>query len=544
VKRVLLIGGYGTFGARIAERAAAGGFELLVAGRDLAAAEAFCAGRPGMRALRVDRTKGLAAVLAEHRPFAVVDAAGPFQGSDYSVAQAAIAAGCHYLDIADGRDFVTGIAALDAAAKRGGVCGISGASSLPALSEAAVRRLAEGMDAVRDVEIVLSASSRGTAGRAVTAAVLSYLGRPIRIWRGGRWVSGWGWQGLRRRDFACSGEPPLRRRLVALADVPDLELLPERLPGRPAVTFLAGTDLAFHNFGLWLLSWPVRWGLLRKPERLAGLLSALQHRMRGFGSLRSAMQVRVWGLIGERRIERRWTLIAGKGEGPEIPSLAVPILLGKLAAGAVPAGVGDAGPLLALQNFDEALNGLAAVRCAQEVEHAPPLYQRVMGERFDALPPAVKAMHRVFRDGSAVGRAEVLRGKGLLSRLVAATTGFPEAGEHDLHVSFAERDGVERWTRAFSGRGFSSRLSARRGRLEERFGPFSFAFELRSDAGGLEMRIASWRIGPLPLPLALAPRSDAREYEEEGRFHFDVPIALPLVGLVVHYRGWLEQPAR
>ena len=31
----------------------------------------------------------------------------------------------------------------------------------------------------------------------------------------------------------------------------------------------------------------------------------------------------------------------------------------------------------------------------------------------------------------------------------------------------------------------------------------------------------------------------AREYEADGRFHFDVPITLPLVGLLIHYRGWL-----
>jgi hypothetical protein len=31
----------------------------------------------------------------------------------------------------------------------------------------------------------------------------------------------------------------------------------------------------------------------------------------------------------------------------------------------------------------------------------------------------------------------------------------------------------------------------------------------------------------------------AREWEEDGRFWFDVPIALPLIGLIVHYRGWL-----
>lgn len=540
MNRVLILGGYGTFGGAIAERAAAAGFEVLVAGRSLAKATVFCAGREGMVPVQLDVRDAVTAALAEHGVFAVVDAAGPFQNRDYRLAEAAIDAGCHYLDISDARGFVTGIAVLDAPAKAAGVCVISGASSLPALSGAAVRHLAAGLDDVREVELVLSASSRGTAGRSVTAAVLSYLGQPIRLWRGGRWTEEWGWQGLRRRTFQCLGEAPLRGRLVALADVPDLDVLPERLPGRPAVTFLAGTDLAFHNLGLWLLSWPVRWRLLKNAGRLAGALSALQNRMRRLGSLRSAMQVRVFGFAGERRVERRWTLIAGRGEGPQIPSLAVPILLEKLRDGALTAGAGDAGPSLDLDDFAPALGDLATTQHVEEIDHGPPVYAQAMGAAFEALPPSVRAMHRLFRDGGASGRATVRRGRGIPARLAAAVIGFPPQGEHALHLSFHERGGVETWTRDFSGRRFASRLSFRNGRLEERFGLLRFAFDLPSGTQGLEMRIVRWRIGPLPLPLALAPRTLAREWEEDGRFHFDVAIGLPLAGPVVHYRGWLE----
>jgi hypothetical protein len=237
-------------------------------------------------------------------------------------------------------------------------------------------------------------------------------------------------------------------------------------------------------------------------------------------------------------------MVVGGGEGPEIPSLAVPILLGKLQAGALAAGAGDAGPLLSLDDLAPGLGRLATHACTIEVEHGAPLYRKVLGERFDALPAAVRAMHQVFRDGGARGRAQVRRGKGPVAWLAAATIGFPPEGEHDLHVSFEDRDGTETWTRDFSGRRFRSRLSMRDGRLEERFGALRFAFELSADAEGLTMRIVEWRAGPVPLPLALAPRSVAREWEEEGCFHFDVPIALPLVGLVVHYRGWLELPRR
>jgi hypothetical protein len=46
-------------------------------------------------------------------PHLVIDAAGPFQGSDYRVPSACIAAAIPYLDLADARDFVCGIGALD-----------------------------------------------------------------------------------------------------------------------------------------------------------------------------------------------------------------------------------------------------------------------------------------------------------------------------------------------------------------------------------------------------------------------------------------------
>lgn len=68
---------------------------------------------------------------------------------DHAIPIACIAAGVHYIDIADSREFVCGIEELDAAAKDAGVVLLSGASSVPALSGAAVRHLAGGMDKVR-----------------------------------------------------------------------------------------------------------------------------------------------------------------------------------------------------------------------------------------------------------------------------------------------------------------------------------------------------------------------------------------------------------
>jgi hypothetical protein len=63
---------------------------------------------------------------------------------------------------------------------------------------------------------------------------------------------------------------------------------------------------------------------------------------------------------------------------------------------------------------------------------------------------------------------------------------------------------------------------------------------LTASADGLDLKATRAWIGPLPLPRGLVPTSHATErVDAKGRFRFDIPIVLPVVGLLVHYRGWL-----
>lgn len=537
MSRILVLGGYGGFGGRISRRLRDRGHEVIVAGRRLAKARAFCAGDEGLIPLALDRGEDLA--LARHRPDILIDAAGPFQHASLHVPEACIEAGVDYLDIADARDFVARVAGLDAAARAAGVAVISGASSVPALSGAVARRLAGGVEDVRAVEIAISASNRAGAGASVATAILSYAGRPIRLWRGQAWATGFGWHQLRRETFDLTDAPPLRGRRAALCEVPDLDLLPERLPGRPAVTFRAGTELAIQNLGLAAASRLVRWGVIRDLSAMARWLEAGRRLTARLGSDRSAMVVRLFGTAGGRRVERRWTLIADAGDGPEIPALAVPILVERLRAGKIAPGAGDAGDLLDLADYEPAFAGLAIRHEQREIALPPPLYARAMGAAFNRLPGAVRAIHSVLRDDGAHGAATVTRGRNPIARLIGRIVGFPPAGKHQLHVHFEELDGVETWTRRFSGKGFHSRLALRGPLVTERFGLLTFGFELPSDGSGLEMILRAWWFGPVRMPLFLGPRCDAREYEEEGRFRFDVSIGLPLIGPIAHYRGWL-----
>jgi hypothetical protein len=542
VKTVLIIGGYGGFGGRLARRLARDGLRVLVGGRSLAKAMAFCAVEANCHPLKIDRAGDLAAALARERPDVVIDAAGPFQRSDDRLIEACIAAQIDYLDLADARDFVARIGRYDAAAKAAGVAIIAGASSVPALSGAVVRQLANGIDRASAIEIAISASSRAAAGTSVARAILGGVGQPLKSFAGRRWQTIYGWQSLRREVFAI-GTQSLGSRLVATTDVPDLDLLTRRYPHLSSVQFRAGTESTMANLSLWLASWPVRWAWVPGLGALARWLGPAQRLTQLWGGDRSGMVVRMFGWSRGRRIEQRWTLIASGGDGPEIPTLAAAILVERMISSKVLPGARDAGSELELGEFEPLFDTLAIQHRETVIEQPSPLYARVMGARFATLAPALRSVHGVLRDSGREGRASVGRGTGPISRLVATLMRFPPAGNYPLHVHFREADGIERWNRDFGGHRFSSVLSARGDRLVERFGPLRFEFELPVEAGGLTMVMRRWSFAGVPLPLALAPRSPAREWEEEGRFNFDVPIDLPMVGRIVHYRGWLEAGA-
>ena len=53
------------------------------------------------------------------------------------------------------------------------------------------------------------------------------------------------------------------------------------------------------------------------------------------------------------------------------------------------------------------------------------------------------------------------------------------------------------------------------------------------------MSISRLRVVRGSLPPPLAPRVDAYEFVDNGRFRFHIEIRQPLAGLIVRYRGWL-----
>jgi hypothetical protein len=547
--KILILGGYGVFGGRLAQLLSdLPQLTLLVCGRNRARAEAFCADLRGAAKtvpLVLDRND-IATGLAEHRPDLVVDASGPFQdyGTDrYRVIDACIEAAVDYLDFADAADFVFGVSQFDERARGAGIFALSGVSSFPVLTAAVLREIAGSMDIV-SVEGGIAPSPYAGIGLNVMRAVVGYAGAPVKLTRGGKKGHGIGLAESRRYTVAVPGRMPLRNLRFSLVDVPDLQVLPPEHPTLANIWIGAGPVPEVLHRVLNVLA-KVR-ATLRLPsfQPFSRLFYAVLNLMK-FGEHRGGMYVHVHGLRGGSPVERSWHLLAEGDDGPFIPSMAIEAIIRNLLKGDVPSpGARAATHALDLADYDQLFAGRAIQTGFRDEGAGGSVYRRILGSAFAALPPVVRQLHESSSERSWSGTADVVRGKGLVARVIAGIIGFPKSGnEVPVTVALSPKNGGEVWTREFGGCQFSSFQTPGTGRnrhlLVERFGIAAFALALVVEEGRLLLVPRSWSVLGVPMPGFLLPRGRSFEAETDGHFQFDVTIAVPWAGLVVAYRGSL-----
>jgi hypothetical protein len=169
---------------------------------------------------------------------------------------------------------------------------------------------------------------------------------------------------------------------------------------------------------------------------------------------------------------------------------------------------------------------------------SPSLYRRLFGERFDALPPALRDLHDVPAERRFTARFRITRGRGWLKALVCRSQGLPRAGEEVPLTLVLRPDGAgERWERRFPDVTMTSRQWQAGELLVESFGLLRLGFELVREGDTLHLVLRrAWLLG-LRWPLFLAPRIDAVEAAEPDGCAVRVRIALPLLGLLIQYEG-------
>lgn len=340
--RVLILGGYGIFGGRLAHLlGATPGLELIIAGRSLAQAERFCATLPGnRRAARVDRNGDLKQQIAALAPDILVDASGPFQAygdAPYRVVEAALELGVHYLDLADGSDFVAGIRRYDDVARQRGIFILSGVSSFPVLTLAVIRHLMHGMAHLDSVRAGIAPSPYAGVGLNVIRAIASYAGQRVRVRRDGRDVDGRALTETMRYTVAPPGMLPLKPTLFSLVDVPDLRAIPEQWPDVRDVWAGAGPVPKILHRALIALSWLVRGGLVRSLAPFARVFFIAVNHLR-WGEHRGGMFVAIIGRTESGApAARSWHMLAERDDGPLIPSMAAEALIRRYLDGRRPA---------------------------------------------------------------------------------------------------------------------------------------------------------------------------------------------------------------
>lgn len=359
VARVLIIGGYGNFGSYIA-RSLAGDADicLLIGGRSADKAEAFAASLNAFHPAEghaIDIHGELGEALARVTPDIVVHTTGPFQTQDHRVARACIAQGCHYIDLADARDFVATIDRLDTDAKAQDVVVVSGASSVPCLTAAVIDHYLPAFRRLEAVDYGISAAQHTNRGLATTSAVLSYVGKPMTMLGDGAMKTVYGWEDTHGVNY-----PGLGWRLFGNCDIPDLELFPRRYPTLRSMRFCAGHELKLLHVGTRMLGALVRMGIVGSLSMHAEGLLKLAFAFDRFGSGRSGFHMFMSGTghDGQPR-ERRFWIIALSGHGPYIPCMPAIIMAKRLARGEVAQrGATPCVDLIDLDTYLAALDGL------------------------------------------------------------------------------------------------------------------------------------------------------------------------------------------
>ncbi|MEN8918784.1 MAG: DUF4166 domain-containing protein [Octadecabacter sp.] len=528
--KVLVIGGTGMFGSRLCELLARDGHDVTIASRN----KPDPARMPELATfthIAFDRN----GPLTGFEEFDVIaDAAGPFHayGDDpYRIAKAAIEAKTHYFDLCDNADFCQGISALDDAAKAAGVTVASGMSSVPAVSSAVVKALCAGQTPLM-IETAILPGNKAPRGRAVVESILNQTGQNYIERQGGRDTLVRSWSAPKTYDLGGYKRQGWR------IEIPDQRLFPDHF-NCPTVSFRAGLELGVMRYGLGALSFlrsKLGFGV---ANWFVSLMMLGAKALAPFGTDRGGMVVEVTLPQGGSFIRKKWVMRAENGDGPYTPAIAIRAACRDL--GALKTGAGPALSLITLDQI-EACFGDLNIQTVQAHEPAVPIFKQVLGAPFDTLPDVIASTHNAVTPRTFKGMASVTRGTGLLARVAAVLFGFPPTTKNvDVEV-VKTPDGLgETWVRRFGAKTFRSYLRPNEQGMTERFGALTFELGLHIEDEKLYFPVKRGRIGFIPLPRFMLPKSIASEADIDGLFHFDVLLKAPTGATLVHYKGWLKQ---
>ena len=172
------------------------------------------------------------------------------------------------------------------------------------------------------------------------------------------------------------------------------------------------------------------------------------------------------------------------------------------------------------------------------------LYASLLGASWAELAEPVRFIHSPQSTISARGDFHIVRGPGLLSRMVGSLMRLPRTNRAArTRLVITARGHEEHWRRSFEKRHLDTRQYASgEQEIGERLGPLEFRFRLEARGGSLVFQQVGLAIvcGPfrMRIPEALAPRVAAAETPAGARqTAVSVRVVLPVFGSLVSYDG-------
>lgn len=539
--KVLVLGGYGNFGGMITKQLVKRDVVVIMAGRSPLVAEKFIqenlSGVLNVKFANLDSKKeSFVRDLAVISPNIVVNAVGPYDDMNYSIIKACLEIGADYVDLADNRSFVVNSFSLDAVAREKGRVIVVGASTVPGVSSAVLDKFLPEFDQLTKVEYDISPGNQTMfRGLATFESVLSYCGKPLKIWKDGSWKTVTGWMGM--RGTRMLGTPNLR--YVSYCDIPDSDLFPQRYKNLETCEFRAGTELKTLQASSWILALLGKVGLVKNWSIHSGKLMKLWLMFfKPFGTPEGGMNVRMTGRKDNQILQIDWRLFAGSAHGPNIPITPALIVIDKIIAGEIETGaypcMGLFEPSLLLDYLKD--YDIYAAESKNLTDH--PIASHIGLEYFKSMSKEIQEFHTW--GGKCTGYFKVTRGRGLFSNFISSIIGLPKSNPNAYVVVVAKG---QKWTRHFEG---SPRLlesqwcEDHNGLIIEDFGFAKFGFQLlplKDGKGFKHVTKKFWILG-LPIHRLIAPTANGITIQDETGWKAHVEVKIPFLGLkLVEYSG-------
>lgn len=356
----MVLGGYGNFGRRISFALVKSNIEVIIVGRNQLLAERcrndIMLQYPSAQVdiVVADINDKFNELVKTWQPRIVINTCGPFQLTDYRIAESCITHHVHYIDLADGREFVNGIARLNERALAHNVLVVSGASTVPGLSSAVISHYHSQFSKLNSLRYGITPGQQSPRGLATTQSILTYLGKPLKPYPGCKKTM-YGWQQLYRQQY-----PQLGMRWMSSCDIPDLDFFSSKY-NIESIEFSAGMENPVLHLGMWATSWLVRMGLLPNLLPHAEMLLAFSHVFDRFGSADGGMHMLMEGVDHEDKPKSiNWFIIAKQGDGPQIPCVPAIVLAKQLLNGQMTKrGASACVEYVSLNDYLEELKGMA-----------------------------------------------------------------------------------------------------------------------------------------------------------------------------------------